>query len=380
MTSVILDLVRKSAAEAAERRLQAELVDADRERTRQRYAEKMEPEARAILGPLAGECDLTVEEVMAGAPGYIRFRVAPHVWHGLAAFKLVKSDEEKFWRFSARTNEEVSSAVDWTTKRDLIRALDELHHMFEERRDERIRDALQRLSWTDTTDDEAMRCRLDLIDLAPERENEWQAAFAAWVERRDALAADKWAREIAFDAYMLALAAWREGYEATLSDNREIVARTQRDFNQSFTRHDVAFVAVGDGKYDDEYRYPDRAWAMKDKPDKRGYWTLYEDGRLVRRKLMRVLWVGEGVTQTVVEAGPGPWRAAVYADDAGQVIFCLPWHVDPVTERIRAELMALPEEPRITDWGEEFAQGWTADEHRRYSETVGDMQRTGIPF
>ena len=380
MTSVILDLVKRVEEEAAERKLQAELVAADRERTRERYAEKMEPAARAILGPLAEECDLSVEEMIASAPGYIRFRVVPHVWHGLAAFKLVKSDEEQFWRFSARTNENVYAPEDWTTMRNLVQALDELHHMFEGRRDERIRDALQRLSWTDTADDEAMRCRLDLIDLAPERATEWEAAFTEWVRRRDAAAADKWAREIAFDAYILVLAAWRKGYEATLRDNREIVARTQRDFNQSFTRHDVAFVAVGDGKYDDEYRYPDRAWAMKDKPDKRGYWTLYEDGRLVRRKLMRVLWVGEGITQTVVEAGPGPWRASIYADDAGQSIYCLPWHVDPVNERIRAELMALPEEPRITDWGEVFAEGWTAEEHRRYAETVGDMQRSGILF
>ena len=380
MTSVILDLVRQSAAQAAERKLQGELVDADRERARRVYAEKMEPEARAILGPLASECDLTVEEVMAGAPGYIRFRVAPHVWHGLAAFKLSKSDEEKFWRFSARTNEIVAAPQDWTTKRDLIRALDELHCLFEQRRNERIKDALQRLSQTDTDDNGAMRCRLELIDLAPERENEWEAAFAEWVRRRDAQAADERVRAMRFDFYLAALSMWREGYEATLSDNRAVVERIQADLDAEFTRYEVAYAAVADGEYDDEDPYIGTAWAAADVPDARGYWSLYEGGRLVRRKLLRVLWVGEAVTQRLSAAGMGPWRSGIYVEEAGRTVFHLPWQRDFVLGFIREELMALPVEPVATEWGVEFAESWTAEEHRRYAEVKGDMEIAGIPF
>ncbi len=376
--SVILDVVKRADDEAAERKMQAELVEADRERSAQRRAEALLPQARAILGRIGEEADVVVET--AGAT-YGTFRVTPHVWHGLVSFRLSKVQDESFWRFQPWHGggfHRVQTAADWTG--ELATQLMSLHEAFEKKRDERIKNALALLARTDTADDEAMRCRLDLLDLAPERGTEWEAAFAEWVRRRDAEAEAAAQREGQFLMYLAALAAWREGYEATLRDNRAAAERIQADANERFTRYEVAYASAADGEYDDEEPYLARAWAYDDKPDKRGYWTLYESGRLVRRRLMRAAWVGEGVAQTVIDAGHGPWRAAVYVEEADKVIYCLPWYVDVVTERVRAEMTALPEEPRITDWGDEFAGGWTADEHRRYAETVGDMRRAAVPF
>ena len=367
MTSVILDLVRKSAAE---RKLRAELVEADRERMRRAYAQKMEPEVRAILGPLANECDLGVEEVAPGASGYIRFRVVPQVWKGLVTFILVKGEEEKCWRFSGRTNELVYAPEDWTTKRELVRSLGELHQLFEQRRDQRISDALARLARTDTADDEAMRCRLDLIDLAPERGNEWAMAFAAWVERREARAAAERERAAAFDAYIEALAAWRREYEQALEANRQAVRDIQIDLDAEFTRYEVTYAAVGD---EDDYPSEARAWTLDEFPDERGYRRLFEDdGRVARRRLMRALWVGEPITQRVLGAGPGPWRMGVYAVWAGTFVYCLPWDAATARNLIEQHTKRLPGQPAA--WSFDGDGGMTAEERRRIGEALDGME------
>ncbi len=190
------------------------------------------------------------------------------------------------------------------------------------------------------------------------------------------------AREEDFTAYIRDLRLWREKYEQTLAGNRWRLAELQEKCNVAFGRYEVAFVAVTpDDDEEDDEPYVFKAWAADNQPDMHHYWDVYDNGRVVKRQLMRVLWVGERIIESVIEAGRGPWRKSIWVEEAGQWLHTLAGDKG-MSFRARHSVWfsSLPEEPSVTDYGEVFADGLTADEYRRINEVIGDMERAGIPF
>lgn len=196
---------------------------------------------------------------------------------------------------------------------------------------------------------------------------EWDAAQAAWQQRRDARAA-------AVDAYVEKLAAWRAKYERTLAENRRVVAGAQRALDEEFTRYEVAYAAVGDA---DDEPYRETAWADHPEPEEGGYWAVYDNGDLVRRRLLRPLWVSEAITQTVSQAGEGPWRRAHYIHDAGVTVYYLPWGTVELHRQLDKTITPLPAEPEPLEWARE---GLTAAERERIAAVTRGMAHVDIPF
>lgn len=180
-------------------------------------------------------------------------------------------------------------------------------------------------------------------------------------------------RTAAVDAYVAALGAWRVAHERALSENRMTVARAQAALDKEFDRYEVAYAAVGDG---DDKPYRETAWADAPEPDLDGYWNVFDNGNLVRRRLLRPMWVSEAVTEKLSEAGNGPWRRAYYVHDAGQSVYYLPWDGVELHRQLktRTPLPAEPEPPAF------LSDGMTAVERGRIAEVTRGMARVDIPF
>lgn len=181
------------------------------------------------------------------------------------------------------------------------------------------------------------------------------------------------ARAAAFDAYIAILGAWRVEYERILTDNREMVQIINDRYDYRFDRHEVAYAAVGD---EDDEPYRETAWAA-DGPDEDGWWRLYEDGRVVRRRLLRPLWVGDVVREKLSKAGAGGWRRAIFAHDAGESIYCLPWDEGEARQAMKSLVYPLPAEPSLP---EELRDGLLTAERERINEVTRGMARVEIPF
>ena len=248
------------------------------------------------------------------------------------------------------------------TRPEVIEMIADLQAAYERERDARIAEARESLSWAVDLDIYASSLAT-LMRYAPEREAEWQALADAAVERRIE-------REAAVDAYVQTLTAWRARYEKTLAENRVTVAGAQRALDEEFIRYEVAYAAVGDEPY------RETAWAIDPDPEEGGWWSIFDNGNVVRRRLLRPLWVGEVVTQKLSEAGAGPWRRSYYVHDAGVTVYYLPWGVAELRQ-LDKTVMPLPAEPEPPAW---VRDGLTDGEWERINEVTRGMARVDIPF
>lgn len=335
-------------------------------------------ELRALLGEgVADQMEIALVSYDLEWNGQVyntRYRLKPRAWNGLVSFDIYRQYREQVWRFIYEDRHLRDEYVDAGVEPDqlwarpgILAMLAQLQARYEQARDNGIALALARLSEDENVNDpDAADAHAELLRLAPERAVEWDAALAKWQQSRDG-------RQVAFDAYVGALRVWRSDYEAALAHNRATVAAAQQQLNNQFSRYEIAYAAVGD---DADEPYVERVWAALPAADVYEYWLLYEGGCVIRRRLLRPMWVGEEAFQKLDEAGAGPWRNAIYVHDAGVSLYCLPWDEERAREMLLS-IAPLPGEPTPPEW---VRDGLTADEHRRINEVVGGMARADIPF
>jgi hypothetical protein len=358
MTPKLNELMSRVAAE-----------DAEREREEQKAAEAWQArqaaliaEAQTLVGEVLGPCRIEPAD-----EGIDTFTVTPDLWRGLVTLRVWRVMDKWFCDHGYSPG----GRADWNDP-EAARFLVEMHRRFEERLVATIDWRQQALGAT-LLQSVVAESLAQLLALAPERDAEWRALAEA---ARARIAQ----REAAMDAYVAALAAWRADYEAALTDNRQALDEIRSFADQEFYRYEVAYAAVDD---DDEAdgvgRYVEMAWAADPTPDEKGYWALYVDGRVVRRKLLRALWVGEVVIETVSEAGRGPWRATVYAPDAGESVACLAQVAGDIRSEVNGRMRRLPAEPSPGRFGLGGSE-WTAEERQRVNDVTAGMARADIPF
>ena len=329
---------------------------------------------KALLGEAADEMEIALLSHDVSGDGQVcstRYRLKPLAWNGLVSFDIYRPWSGKLWRFIYE-DQYVEVGVEpgqmWTQPRAL-NMLAALQEQYEQARDNRIAVALEWLggNTSELTADDA---REILMTLAPEREAEWGAALAAWQRRRDE-------REAAVAAYVQALGEWRSRYEQALAENRRVLAETQRLLDMEFTRYEIGLAVFYTD--DDGRAYPARVniWSLDNKAGKDGSWWVLDNGRLERRVLFNVLWVGEAVTETLMDAGDGPWRETIYVHEAGQSLYCTPWLAEAARRDIRRLMISLPAEPEPPEW---VRDGLTAAERERIIEVTRGMAHVGIPF
>ena len=355
------ELIKLVEAEDAERERRIREADEAQEARKAAYIAA----ARAVVEEVLGPCRITATDWGNDAV----LMVKPVVWQGLVWFQMWQSNgNDGPWRCITGNG---SIYADWNEP-VVARFLVELQHGFEQKRAAILGDRRARLLDARTEADVAETLEA-LAHYAPERQ-------AEWVELADAARARVAARAAAVDGYVAALAAWRADYEAALTANRQELDEIRRFADQEFYRYEVAYVAVGDDEEEDsESRYVETAWAADPGPDEKGYWALYVDGRVVRRKLMRVLWVGELVIETVAEAGRGPWRHTVYAPNAGESVACLARVADDIRRAVNGRMRSLPVEPSPQAFGLGGSE-WEAEERQRINAVTAGMARADIPF
>ena len=378
--SFILDAVQATAARYAAESAAHE----EAERLRQEQIEALWPEVRAILGPLADESDVVL--MCDYFPTSVEYQVRPHIWRGAVSFTLTRQQSafSVNWQVSAfdRVAGWCKSAEDWLIRpwTDFLAAL---HQAAMDRLPNLVDAAGADLARAET-EEEARDAHAELVRLAPERAAEWDALLAERLAIHEAESARAAEREEDFAAYIRDLRVWREKYEEALAGNRAEADLLQQEYDAPFIRYEVAFVAAPAADDDaDEAPYVFTAWATSNEPDADGYWSIYTDDGIVRRRLARVLWVGERIAARAAET-PGPWRFSVWFEPAGQWVHC-PREAPAACKWLTAEATGnrftpLPEEPAVTDYGEVFADGLTAEERRRINWVIGDMKRAGIPF
>lgn len=93
--------------------------------------------------------------------------------------------------------------------------------------------------------------------------------------------------------------------------------------------------------------------------------------------MLRPMWVGQAVTETLTAAGHGPWRNSVYVTEVGDSLFCLPGEVAAVRRDMVALMKPLPAEPEPPEW---VRDGLTADERERIVAVTRGMAHVDIPF
>lgn len=331
-------------------------------------------ELKTLLGDMADEVEieLTGWEVGSRNPVYrAAYRVSPKAWHGVVDFNASHWSHQWQFGYYNRRNKPISFSVtrDEWGQDDTLAMVCELQATYEKARDGRIAVMMELLS-DDRSDLIAAEVRQELMTLAPEREAEWGAALAAWQRRRDE-------REAAVAAYVQALGEWRAKYEQALAENRRVLAETQRLLDMEFTRYEIGLAVFYTD--DDGRAYPARVniWSLDNKAGKDGSWRVLDNGRLERRVLFNVLWVGEAVTETLMDAGDGPWRETIYVHEAGQSLYCTPWLAEAARRDIRRLMISLPAEPEPPEW---VRDGLTAAERERIIEVTRGMAHVGIPF
>lgn len=328
----------------------------------QQEVDKAVARIRAIIEPALGKCDFVVHDYDHNIR---QFTVTPRAWKGLVK-AVIEAEPGGMWKLIHPNGKcYLSELAEWESPAALesLAAMDDL---FQERRADAVKVLCGRLALARDTAT-IMNILADLMAIAPERVDEWDALGADASERIAARAA-------ALDAYIQALGEWRREYERILNDNRETVAGAQRALDKTFERYEVAFAAVGD---DEEEPYRETAWAVEPDPEEGGYWSIFENGNIVRRRLLRPLWVGEEIVQTLGEAGAGPWRRAYYVHEAGMTVYYLPWHKVEMHRQLDKTIEPLPAEPTPPAL---LGDGLTAAEHERIAEVTRGMARVEIPF
>jgi hypothetical protein len=318
---------------------------------------------RGIVEPVLGACDITPSR----DPLYLD--VTPRVWKGLVRF-IARPERGVVWKLiHANAGECLLDSPDGWEGIEALAFLDGLDEWFRKMLVGQI--GGMRIRLTAAVNAEAiMNALADLMTFAPERVDEWDALAAEVSERINARAA-------AVDAYVEALTQWRAEYEATLAANRAALSEIQTTFdNNEFTRREVCYTAVGVDGSSEAARRRETAWAFGD-VDVQGYWSLFEDGGTVRRRIPGLLWLGEPITQRLSEAGPGPWWVAVFSWETGQPVYCLPWDRQRAFAALDERILPLPVEPSPPEF---FSDGLTADERKRINEVTNGMARVDIPF
>jgi hypothetical protein len=359
-TTKLEELLAKARATREARRQQQEAEKAAEQAEWQQPFGEAVARARAIVEPALGEC---ATEEYDGS--YRRLLVIPRVWKGLVTFYM-ETGNGGMWKLAgAKATCYLAGPDEWELSGPLawLAAMDDL---FQERR----KTALEWYTASmDATRDEtvARETHAQLLALDETRAEEWDALLAAAHDRIAARAA-------AMDAYVQALGEWRYKYERILNENRATVAGAGRALDKTFERYEVAFAAVGD---DEEEPYRETVWAVEPDPEEGGYWSIFENGNIVRRRLLRPLWVGEEIVQTLSEAGAGPWRRAYYVHEAGMTVYYLPWHKVELHRQLDKTIEPLPAEPTPPAF---LGDGLTAAERERIAEVTRGMARVEIPF
>ena len=370
MTSMSMATLIETAVQTrrdAEEKLAQELV-----RTEARAADLSD--VRRLLGEAADEIDIEFKDYETDYTGEISlrcFRLRPRVWKGLVSLVLFLANDRRWWIEYKINGVQYSlhDTSDTTWMRPEVgNMLADLQEQYERLRVALIADSLTQLA--DHASDAAVEAHKELMTLAPEREAEWGAALAAWQRRRAE-------REAAVAAYVQALGEWRAKYEQALAENRRVLAETQRLLDMEFTRYEIGLAVFYTD--DDGRAYPARVniWSLDNKAGKDGSWRVLDNGRLERRVLFNVLWVGEAVTETLMAAGDGPWRETIYVHEAGQSLYCTPWLAEAARRDIRRLMISLPAEPEPPEW---VRDGLTAAERERIIEVTRGMAHVGIPF
>lgn len=360
------ELLAKAQVAQAAKRADYEARSAAAQAQAQAELDEAVATVRGLVEPALGRCDIDGKVAYLGALASLV--VKPAAWKGLE--QLFVHQMTGAWRVERVGSSNTffvlrQSAAEWETVEGLefLAAMDNL---FQERRADAVKVLSNRLA---LARDAAtiMNILAGLVAVAPERVDEWDALGADASERIAARAA-------AMDAYVQALGEWRDKYERILNENRATVAGAGRALDKTFERYEVAFAAVGD---DEEEPYRETAWAVEPDPEEDGYWTIFENGNIVRRRLLRPLWVGEEIVQTLSEAGAGPWRRAYYVHEAGMTVYYLPWHKVEMHRQLDKTIQPLPGEPTPPAF---LGDGLTAAEHERIAEVTRGMGRVEIPF
>lgn len=365
-------------AQAQREREEAERVARKQERA-QAIKAALAADLAALRALLGDEVEITLHSSKTDSNGEVYdtgYDIRPKAWHGMASFSAEHWRSSDPWTFKYYR---VSGACVqlklpfppgnvWALP-EVIEMIADLQATYEKARDSRIAVAME---WLDGNTSELIAADAyeTLMTLAPERAAEWDAARAAWQARRDE-------REEAVDAYVVALTAWRARYEKALAENRATVAESQRVLDEEFTRYEIGLAVFYTD--DDGRAYPARVnvWSLDSKTDEHGYWRVLDNGRVERRVLVNVLWVGEAVTETLMAAGDGPWRETINVYEAGQPLYCLPWAASVARQDTHRLMRSLPAEPEPPEW---VRDGLTAAERERINEVTRGMGRVDIPF
>jgi hypothetical protein len=352
------------AREARWQEQEAERAAAQAERQR-RFGEAV-AQARAIVEPALGECGIDGYDSSAN----VRLLVTPRVWKGLVTFDM-ETEFDGAWKLSgANVTFYLFGPDEWELSGGPLAWLEAMAGLFRERCEAAL--VWYTANIAATRDETVAReTHAQLLVLDETRAEEWDALLAAALDRIAARAA-------AIDAYVQALGEWRYEYEKTLAANRATVADIQPRFDDEFDRAEIAYAAVADvDEYGEVQPYRETAWVWDNASNVDGYWLVFEGGQVVRRRFPSLLWVGETITQRMTEAGPGPWRAAVHAYEAGQPVYCLPCYIHLVREELDRRMVALPAEPTPPAF---LGDGLTAEERERINEVARGMARVEIPF
>lgn len=360
------ELLAKARAAAEAKRADYEARSAAAQAQAQHELDEAVATVRDLVEPALGRCDIDGKAPHLG--GLASLVVKPAVWKGLV--QLVVHQMTGAWRVERVGSSDTffvlrHSAAEWETV-EALEFLAATDNLFQERRDQAVVWQTANMATT-RSETVARETHAELLKLDETRAEEWDALLAAALDRIAAHA------EV-MDAYVQALGEWRRKYERILNENRKTAEGAQRALDEEFERYEVAFAAVGD---DDDEPYRETVWAIEPDPAEGGYWSIFENGNIVRRRLLRPLWVGEAIIQTLSEAGAGPWRRSYYVHDAGMTVYYLPWGKVELHRRLDRAIEPLPAEPTPP---QELRDRMTAAEQARINEVTRGMASVEIPF
>jgi len=213
------------------------------------------------------------------------------------------------------------------------------------------------------TPDEADGALAELIELASDREEEWQELRQQWQWRYEVRQEEERAR----DEFEVAYRAYCQERAQITEHNRPIFDALQEELAQEYTVYDLVYGVP----YNDEGEtIADTITVnvLEDGPDEQGFWTVVAMGHAKRKRFFNLVSISEGRTVSPIDSYTfGQW---ITVDELGPIWFAPTTDRNQISQMLNERLKPLPPAPEIPD-GMDF---FTREEIT--SKIEGEMRET----
>lgn len=207
--------------------------------------------------------------------------------------------------------------------------------------------------------DEGTQMMRDLIELAPEMEDGWRKLLEAFVGEVNTQAARVRAEMEWMERKPVVLSEYREALRVCYAErkravehNQALIREVQEALDEPFMVYRVKFgVLINDASGD---WWMDQAWSMDEGPDEEGYWKIVDRNDVVRKRVMHVALVDEGIE--VVASKRDDIAGCELSQEFGVYVQFQPGKREEAVRLIQAAasetaaIPNLPEEPK-GQWG-----------------------------